>query len=209
MLKFEFLKVVRMYEDARCLLLVALGVFLLAAAFAFAFKHTGIYAAAAFAMFGVCVLTAIYGNLSIRSGIVCLALVAMLGGGIYFLLFSVIALHRACLKRKRRKMERFRRLEYTLPEWSNAFIRTRLNTVLQVPEEVEEEAEPPIRLSHARRLLAGLKNAPLSMAERLQLDELDAALSAYSHKAEWSKEDVRAVNELCFAVVKLFAKYSV
>ena len=55
MLKFEFLKVVRMYEDARCLLLATVVVFLLAAVFAFAFKHTGIYAAAAFAMFGVCV----------------------------------------------------------------------------------------------------------------------------------------------------------
>lgn len=209
MFGLEFLKVLCLYEDARRLIAVAAAFFFLAAVLSYVLKRTGVYVAFAFVLVGACILTTIYGDLSIRAGLVCLALIALLGGGIYCILIFAIAVFTAIQARKRKKREVFRRLEYTLPERSNTFVRTRLNTALQAAEEGREGQKPPIKLCYVRRLLTELKNAPLTMAERLQTEELNAALAAYLQKSEWSTNDIRAVNEMCSAVLKLSAKYNI
>ena len=207
-MKWDFLK--SLPESAKKLLLIAVLIFLATAFFAYFCKHMGVYTALAFIFGGVCVLMIFYGDLSIRAGLVTLALIAVLGGAVYFVLFCAIAVHGAIINRKRRKRAVFRQLEYTLPERSNSYVRTRLNTALQVQtdEEITQD-RAPLRLSHARKLLEKLKNAPLSIAERLQTEELTAAFSAYLHKTEWSSSDLRAMNEICSTIVKLSAKYGV
>jgi hypothetical protein len=207
-MKWDFLR--SLPESVQKLLLIAALIFSIAAFCAYFCKHTGIYTSLAFIFGGVCVLMIFYGDLSIRAGLVTLALIAVLGGAIYFLLFCAIAFHGVLVKQKHRKRAVFRRLEYTLPERSNSYVRTRLNTVLQVRgDEAITQGRAPLRLAHARKLLEKLKNAPLSIAERLQTDELSTAFSAYLHKTEWSTSDLRAINEMCSTIVKLSAKYGV
>ena len=205
---WDFLK--SLSENEQKLLFIAAIVFIFAAVCAYFCKHAGIYTAFAFIFGGVCVLMILYGELTIGAGLLLIACIAVLGGGIYFLLFCALALHGAMSKRKRQKKGVFRRVEYTLPERSNSYVRTRLNTALQITEgEGTEYRKSPLRLSHARKLLEKLKNAPLGIAERLQTEELASAFSAYFNKTEWSSSDLRTINEICSAILKLAAKYGI
>ena len=115
-----------------------------------------------------------------------------------------------CLVAKRRKMqaERVKRVEYTLPQRENAYIRARLQDGLRV-ESGEETAQMRARLGYARLLLGKVKCAPLSIAERLQAEEMEKILSLYRGKTAWTVEELRGVNDMCAALLKLSAKYAV
>ena len=137
---------------------------------------------------------------------------AVLGGLVYPLVFLCIRLKKRVKKRRdyRRKIER--KLHFTLPDKENAFVRTRLNTVLQVVEESsdgENRAEEYFRLEYVRRLLFAVKNAEISAVERLEITELVALFEMYARKTEWNSTEVRAVNDAFSRVLKLAAKYSV
>ena len=137
---------------------------------------------------------------------------AVLGGLVYPLVFLCFTLKKRVKKRRdyRRKIER--KLHFTLPDKENAFIRTRLNTVLQVADvssDNENRAEGYFRFEHARRLLLAVKNAELSNTERLEITELFALFELYAKKTEWNSTEVRTVNDAFSRVLKLAAKYSV
>ena len=137
---------------------------------------------------------------------------AVLGGLVYPLVFLCFTLKKRLKKRRdyRRKIER--KLHFTLPDKENAFIRTRLNTVLQVADvssDNENRAEGYFRFEHARRLLLAVKNAELSNTERLEITELFALFELYAKKTEWNSTEVRTVNDAFSRVLKLAAKYSV
>lgn len=106
-----------------------------------------------------------------------------------------------------------RDLEYALPQKDNEYIRSRLNTVLRASEEVscerDEGYKETVRLSYARKLLARVKQAPLSVAERLETEEIGRAFALYLAKEEWNASDYRTVNGLFSVLLKLSAKYSV
>ena len=135
------------------------------------------------------------------------------GMGISFFVTAIAHLF-ARLKRKiaRRKSDRAeveRRLVYTLPDRENSYVRTRLNTTLYVKDK-EAYAEPaPMKLGYAQELLLRLKNLPLTTAERLQIDEMDAIFSVFIKKEKWTASDVSCANDLCAALLKLSAKYSI
>ena len=110
----------------------------------------------------------------------------------------------------RRQHAHYRRVEYTLPDRDNSYVRARLSTALRGDMGAEEErTEYTVCLSYARELLAKLKAAPLTQAERLETDGLEGVFSLYFHKSKWSANDLRAVNGACARLIKLSAKYAV
>ena len=62
---------------------------------------------------------------------------------------------------------------------------------------------------YARALLGKLRGAPLSVAERLQAEEMSKVIALYRGKENWTVEEVRGLNDLCAALLKLSAKYAV
>lgn len=131
-------------------------------------------------------------------------------GIIHLLLLGALFCKERSRERKRQRARVERQLRYTLPDRENSYVRTRLNTALHVKEEPEEETEPtPVRLEYAQELLCRVKNAPLTAAERLQTEEMETQFALFVKKADWTANDVRCTNELCAALLKLSAKYSV
>ena len=110
----------------------------------------------------------------------------------------------------RRKGLYARRVEYTLPDKENGYVRARLSTALRCDSLAEEEREEyAVCLSYARELLVKLKAAPLTQAERLETEGLEGVFSLYFHKPKWSANDLLAVNGACSRLIKLSAKYAV
>ena len=208
---------------------ILLGAFLLSAfiiAFAFlmayALESGGFYAGISFVVFGVVI------GLLFRRGIIwerCFSYVSLLSvysGFGSLLLLTALRGKRKRKARKKNKAEEQRRLQYALPDRENAFVRARLNTVLREEKtgetiEVETEKEEgnttnaavKLRFAHARKLLSKLKDAPLSIGERLETEELAQVVGLYLQKSSLSGDDVRLVNEAFSRVLKLAAKYSV
>lgn len=119
-----------------------------------------------------------------------------------------------CKKRRREKRERRaseeRRAQFVLPDRDNTFVQSRLHTALQPnAEESADEAREETRVEHARKLLVRLKNAPLSVAERLQAEDMERTLRLCLAKERWSATDVRLMSDTFAAVLKLAAKYAV
>ena len=113
-------------------------------------------------------------------------------------------------------MEIRRRLQYTLPDRENSYVRTRLNTTLQVPKigvnadmDIAKLDKNTVKLGYARQLLGKVREAPLSPAERLQAEEMEKAFALYFHKDGWTKEELQTINEICASILKLSAKYAV
>ena len=165
---------------------------------------------------GVCaVLSAL--DMQTDANMICLSLFFMIRGLNYVLLTAFLALHERAIFRRKQREEIARRLLYTLPEKDNSYIRARLNTALKESEnetetrflEDDEGQKALVRLEHVRKLLTKIKEAPLTKAERLESEEMTKLFAAYLGKSKWSSGDVRAVNELFSALLKLSAKYSV
>lgn len=126
----------------------------------------------------------------------------------------VLRIQSSAKKRKRKRGETERSLEFALPSQENTFVRARLNTVLRVPEEKQGETEEASfeelpKLSHARELLAKIKASPLSGAERLETEELSKALNFFLKKETLTVSDLRVLNDTFSRILKLSAKYAV
>ena len=211
--------IVQLYVVERLLcilLLVGLGLLMFAAIVSYVLRSTGIFAACMAIAYGVFAVVIAYGRVGEQAGTVVLSSLLVLGGTLYLCLFIALSIGKSIAERKRRRAEIVRRLCYTLPERDNSYVRARLNTALKVEESkvneymgAMEAQEKPMRLEHARQLLCKVKEASLSKAERLQADEMEKTFSMYLYKERWTAADIRAVNELCAALLKLSAKYAV
>ena len=133
-----------------------------------------------------------------------------------FLVFYAVAcsIRAGFARRKRKRIERIeraeleRRLQYALPQRENEYIRARLQTSLRV-EGAEESRQAHVRLGYARALLGKVRGAPLTVAERLQTEEMGKTLALYRGKEAWTAEELRGLNDLCAVLLKLSAKYAV
>ncbi len=117
-------------------------------------------------------------------------------------------------KRKIQRQKTERKLQFTLPDKENAFVRARLNTVLSVADETDdewqgEEEKEHFTLSHARQLLIKLKEKKLSLADGLEVEEIAQMLKLYLKKETLTIGDIRAVNDTFACLLKLSAKYAV
>lgn len=146
------------------------------------------------------------------------SLLLIVGGLSYLSVHSTLWICNLRQKRKERRREAARQMQYTLPERENCYIRTRLQTALQIKgnkgeyaqgESLQKTEKASINFAYARNLLHKLREAPLSTAERLQLEEMTKEFSLYLRKEEWTNEDFCAANELCAALLKISAKYAV
>ena len=121
------------------------------------------------------------------------------------------AVRMARRKRKQEEMrraEKERRLEYTLPQKGNGYIRERLQSSLQV-EVGKESKQARVRLGYACALLGKVQGAPLTIAERLQAADMAEVFALCRGKEVWTAEELRRLNDLCGALLKLSAKYAV
>ncbi len=138
---------------------------------------------------------------------------ALLSLGVFFkALYTTISfcfvVRKLLRERKKQRATERRRIEFTLPERDNAYLRARLQTALS--PDLQDGFEPPdLRLGYAKKLLACVQGAPLSPVERLDVEELAGKLAAFMQKEGWSGGDKKAVNELLARLIKLSAKYDV
>lgn len=98
-----------------------------------------------------------------------------------------------------------------LPDGENAFLKERLLTALSDKNAKGENVvscAKNVKLGFVYRMLAELKKAPLSAADRLETENLSEALKKYVEKDELTGVDLRGFNDSMSAVLKLSAKYA-
>ena len=172
----------------------------------------GVYFGVTTVFLGASWLAVLVQGVPLQDATACLAILAIFGGALYLLLFFTLTIIK---KRKEKNAERqayARRLQYTLPDRENSYVRTRLNTVLRVEEPPETRAtiaQKYFRLEHARNLLRAVQEKPLSAVERLETDELSALFSLYAKKEKINSDDLQMLNDAFSRVLKLSAKHDV
>lgn len=214
-------------ENAPLVIAVGIAVWLLIAASVTSFfmHGMGMYAACSFIVTGGVTLTALLAECDLRAGAYAMTVLLFAEGIACFVLSLALACSNAREKAKKRRAQCARRVEYTLPDKDNSYVRARLSTTLRVPENETEYTptqargdEPEyaktanreaVRLGYARKLLAQVKAAPLTPAERLETEEISRLFAFYLAKEKWNAAEVRAVNDLFSCLLKISAKYSV
>ena len=141
---------------------------------------------------------------------------SFIGAGFYALMTCGLIYRAYILRRRKRRAEILRKVQYTLPEKENTYIRERLNTTLQVnmpaskaensPQEVGNKES--FQTAYAKKLLMKIQEAPLTKAERLEMQEVSRLFSAYLRKSRWTVEDVRLINDMFSYLLKISAKYA-
>ncbi len=184
------------------------GLFLLLAAISYGCKDTRIYVAFSAVVFGGLGIFTPFFGIAKEVAWAGVSLLLVFGGSVYLLLFGMILRRERVAKRKKMQAETAKRVEYALPQRENAYIRARLQDGLRVENEVKT-TQVRARLGYVRALLGKVKSAPLSIAERLQAEEMEKILSLYRGKTVWTVEELRGMNDMCAALLKLSAKYTV
>ena len=191
---------------------VATGAFFIAALLAFLLKDRALFLSFSAIVSGVAyafIIGAEEGATATSLGVSAL----LVGFGLsYSATLIAFNIRSKVLKRRIQREEMLRKLKFTLPDKDNSYVKNRLNTVLQPESKAEPELDgekKTFRLEHARQLLAKIKEAPLTRAERLEMEELSKLFNAYLKKYKWTSEDVRLLNEMFAYLLKLSAKYSV
>ncbi len=198
---------IKEFEGMMTIVCAVGAVLFLAAFLSFCLRSSGIYIAF------IAILGGLYGVIMPAMGVEMTVLkksafvLAVFAGMVYLLLISLLALRRLRIERIRRRKEIARRLQYTLPQRENTYIRTRLNTALQVAG--ESEVSLAVQLGYTHELLNRLWSAPLSVAERLQTEEIGKLLNLYKGKERWTAREVNGLNDVCATLLKLSAKYAV
>ena len=198
---------IKEFEGMMPIVCAVAAVLFLAAFLSFCLRSSGIYIAF------IAILGGLYWVIMPAMGVEVAVLkksafvLAVFAGMVYLLLISLLALRRSRIERIRRRKEISRRLQYTLPQRENTYIRTRLNTALQVVG--ESEVSLAVQLGYTHELLNRLWSAPLSVAERLQTEEIGKLLNLYKGKERWTAREVNGLNDVCATLLKLSAKYAV
>lgn len=143
-----------------------------------------------------------------RQLFIALGIFAVWGGFTYFAGYVISAATRINVRKKEERQEKYRELQFALPERGNGYVRTRLENVLRVGEK-EVDGVWKTEFVYARSLLAKLKSAELSTVDRLQIDELGKLLAVYGKKEKLSTADLPLINDAFAIILKLSAKYGV
>ncbi len=139
--------------------------------------------------------------------IACACLSFLLLRTVLFLCVGGVLLLRAAKQRKHARIRAAKKLEYTLPDERNEYVRERLQTALRPME--RESVGAPVRVRYAQNLLAQLKGSPLSPVERLDIEEMEKTLALYREEELWQGEELQSINEIFARLLKLSAKYDV
>ena len=109
--------------------------------------------------------------------------------------------------------EQERKLQFALPDKNDEFVRVRLHSVLnEHARAIDTETRAlskEFSFVYIKKLLAVLKEAELSVADKIKMSDYLSLVGVYTVKPEWTGKDLQTVNELLSAVIKLSAKYAV
>ena len=138
----------------------------------------------------------------------CAVITAVVSGFFWlfiFYLFSLIS------RRRKRRKNADREVEFTLPDRENTFVRSRLSTVLnrEFCEAERREEKLAIEFSQALKMLDKILIAPLSAAEKIEVGQMQSDLRAFEEKETFSVKEVLSINEKFARLLKLSAKYNV
>lgn len=192
--------------------LIAVGLIIASAIVAFFCRDRGTFlgcVAAIFSGFAI-VLLAAEKTATVRNA--ALAAVGLVIGVTYCVLTAALMTRGYLVKRKKLRAEILRKVQYTLPEKENSYIRNRLQGVLNESARCENATEgkkESVRVDYAQRLLAKVQEAPLTKAERLEMEEVSKVFAMYLKKNRWTVEDVRTLNDLFAYLMKISAKYAI
>ncbi|MBQ9117942.1 MAG: hypothetical protein IJY11_01925 [Clostridia bacterium] len=126
----------------------------------------------------------------------------------YPCLLGLLCLSRKRAEKRRALQERAIKEAYVLPDKDNTFIRDRLQTAL-CPDEDSVPVEEAFQLTYVRRMLAKLKTADLSPADRLEVERISGEITAHCFEKQLTGGQLRLLNAHFARVLKLSAKYVV
>ena len=176
-------------------------------------KSKATYFALTFCLLGCYDLALMAYEHSLQAALACNLTVGIVVCVCFLCLLFVFWLREKHAQKQRRFAEKCRDLKYTVPDRENNYVRTRLQTTLSHPHiesaEIKDDKTPILHLEYVKKLLVSIRNAPLSMTERLETEDMATLFNAYLCKSKWTAEDVRAVNDLFSRLLKLSAKYAV
>ena len=199
------------------IMLISLLLLIAAATICFFCRDRGFFVAFAVMIVGGCVFVLLGTERAVLSTVSCLIGLCFMAAFVYVLLTCALIIRAVVLRRKKRRAEILRKVQYTLPEKDNSYIRSRLNTALnaanvpthkEMPLPKDEGVKEDFQAGYARKLLAKLQEAPLTKAERLEMQEVSRLFSAYLKKSRWTVEDVRLINDMFSYLLKISAKYA-
>ena len=153
-------------------------------------------------------LLAVFGQVKIGELLAALGICAVFGGGTYTVGYFIALIVRIVREKNAKREERYRLLQYSLPDRENSYVRARLNGVLCAENEKGDFAWST-EFSYAHALLGKVRASQLSPADRLQAEDMGKLLAMYGKKERLATEDLKVVNETFAALLKLAAKYSV
>ena len=205
---------VELFEGDKYLAGVALALVVLTvqlAAVGVCAKSAGLYAALCLALTGGGSVFLLARGVAWNGFFLMLAIVCGLMGSGYAIVYVSVEIRERIAERKARREEKKRRVQFTLPDRENQYLRDRLQTALRTEgeEAVLEKRGSVARMGYARKLLAQVKESPLTPVERIDVEEFAKLLAAYDRKGEWSASDVKTVSEIFSRLLKLAAKYEI
>ena len=207
-----------MVAENGLIMLISLLLLIAAATICFFCRDRGFFVAFAVMIVGGCVFVLLGTERAVLSTVSCLIGLCFMAAFVYVLLTCALIIRAVVLRRKKRRAEILRKVQYTLPEKDNSYIRSRLNTALnaanvpthkEMPLPKDEGVKEDFQAGYARKLLAKLQEAPLTKAERLEMQEVSRLFSAYLKKSRWTVEDVRLINDMFSYLLKISAKYAI
>ncbi len=218
----------RLMENGWILPTICVSFFLLAAVAVIGFfcRDRGFFMAFAVMVAGGAAMLLMASGMDILTLFFVGILLAFLTAFVYVLLTCALIVRAVVLRRKKRRAEILRKVQYTLPDKENSYIRSRLNNALQgenlqskskalnalehvVQERKEEGVKGAFHADYAKKLLEKLQEAPLTKAERMEMQEISRLFSAYIKKSRWTVEDVRVLNDMFSYLLKISAKYAI
>ena len=205
---------VELFEGDKYLAGVALALVVLTvqlAAVGVCAKSAGLYAALCLALTGGGSVFLLTRGVAWKGFFLMLAIVCGLMGSGYAIVYVSVEIRERIAERKARREEKKRRVQFTLPDRENQYLRDRLQTALRTEREeaVLETRGSVARMGYARKLLAQVKESPLTPVERIDVEEFAKLLAAYDRKGKWSASDVKTVSEIFSRLLKLAAKYEI
>ncbi len=137
-----------------------------------------------------------------------IAATALVSGFFWFLIFYLFSLW---ARRKKKGKIACRELQFTLPDRENAFIRSRVSTLLnrEFCRAQEQEEKLAIEFSQALKMLDKISVSPLSAAERIEVGGIQGELVSLEAKDSFTAKEASLINERFARILKLSAKYNV
>ena len=212
-MRFWFL-IVEFFNGDKVVTAVAIALLVLtvlSAAVGFFVKSLGIYAALSllFSCAGG-MFFLLHGIAGKRAAFILVAEGSLVGGG-YAVLYIALELRRKRARQKEGRAALKRRLQFTLPDRENRYLRDRLHTALNTESDTLflDKKKVDARLHYVRKMLVKIKEAPLSPIERIDVEEIAGLVALYEKKGRWSSSDVKRMSEVFSRLLKLSAKYEI